>query len=867
MDESESEVEGPGTGPNSGLLERLRAKGPRGTRYEFLGELGRGSMGAVLEVWDSELRRKLAMKVILRQTHDSSGDSGSESGSDEASVDPRMFERFLEEAQITGQLDHPGIVPVHEVGLDATGRVYFTMRLVRGEDLRAVFGHVASGHDGWNQVRALNVVLRVCEAMAFAHAKEVIHRDLKPANVMVGRFGEVAVMDWGLARVLGAEDLHDLRVRPEAPPKPSGSSLVRTERREGESRDPDSPLLTMDGDVVGTPSYMPPEQARGELDRLGPHSDVYAIGAMLYQLLAGAMPYVPEGARVSPHTILAAVLHGPPPALESLTPRTPPELVAICEKAMAREIEERYPTTEALASDLRAYLEGRVVAAYETGTWAETRKWILRNKALAGSLGAAVLAIILGLVGFGLKTREANAATLEAQAQATRSSELAAAEAAAKQVALNEKQRANELRDSAVARADALWTIQELAEFRRESSDLEFAYAQKRSGVEWWLETARGLVDGRAADEAAGIPRHPGLADHQRLLAEIRLSALPATAEEKDADGQRITWSFDDREKLWWNEQLSQLEADLVELGDRIAVAERCAKSPEAQRLWAEARTAIRAHSKYDGLELNPQLFLLPLGPDSDSGLWEFAHLLTGDAVVRGEDDKLVLKDETGLVFVLLPGGRLPVQDREEPGPLNEVDLVPFLMSKYEMTRGQWSRISAGWTGKYWNDGGPQHPADGVSWDDCQVHLGELPGWVGLPSEAQWEYGCRAETRTPWWPGADKALLRGAANIDFDKSDSDYGKPFAVGTLKANLFGLHDVHGNLWEWCQDPYESDLPPRLRDGLRDELGSAPRVGRGGTFSFHASGARSAYRDYIKPEYRNNRLGLRPSQGITP
>jgi len=129
----------------------------------------------------------------------------------------------------------------------------------------------------------------------------------------------VYVMDWGLARVLGREDKHDLRLRPEAA---TSASVVRTERREQRDSTPDSPLVTMDGDVVGTPSYMPPEQARGQLDKLGPHSDVYAIGAMLYQLVTGRLPYVPAEGRVSQHTILAAVLRGPPESVESLAPRT-----------------------------------------------------------------------------------------------------------------------------------------------------------------------------------------------------------------------------------------------------------------------------------------------------------------------------------------------------------------------------------------------------------------------------------------------------------------------------------------------------------------------------------------------------------------
>jgi serine/threonine protein kinase len=148
------------------------------------------------------------MKVVLGH-----GDPGK---GETPPVDEKTLGRFVEEAQVTGQLDHPGIVPVHEIGVDAEGRVYFTMRLVQGDDLRAVFEQLRAGQGGWTQTRVLGVILKVCEAMAFAHAKGVIHRDLKPANIMVGRFGEAYVMDWGLARVLDREDERDIRVR--APP-------------------------------------------------------------------------------------------------------------------------------------------------------------------------------------------------------------------------------------------------------------------------------------------------------------------------------------------------------------------------------------------------------------------------------------------------------------------------------------------------------------------------------------------------------------------------------------------------------------------------------------------------------------------------
>jgi len=372
-------------------LGRLAEHAGGSVRYRAKGEVGRGGMGAVLRVWDEDLRRHLAMKVVLGE-------------------DAKHLARFLEEAQVTSQLDHPGIVPVHELGLDAEGQVYFTMKLVKGRTLREVIELASEEREGWSRTRVLEVVLKICDAMAYAHDKGVIHRDLKPANIMVGRFGAVYVMDWGLARIQGREDPRDVRIlEPESP-----SSSLRSVRQDETDSSPDSPLVTMDGDVVGTPAYMSPEQAEGRLEALGPRTDVYALGAVLYHVLCGHMPYVKPGTKASTYAIWHWVRTGPPEPLHTAAPEVPAELVSICEKAMAREPGARFASMEALADDLRAYLEGRVVRTYETGAWAETRKWVRRNKLLAASVAAALLALIAGI-----------ATTLVLRQRAERSAELA----------------------------------------------------------------------------------------------------------------------------------------------------------------------------------------------------------------------------------------------------------------------------------------------------------------------------------------------------------------------------------------------------------------------------------------------------------
>jgi serine/threonine protein kinase len=361
------------------LLRRLRIKRGGFERYRIEGEVGRGGMGVVLRVWDDELKRHLAMKLMRP------GEPGATPATDASTVG-----RFLDEAQVTAQLEHPGIVPMHELGLDETGSLYFTMRLVKGSDLGAVLALARSGAEGWNQTRALGVLLKVCEALAYAHSKGVIHRDLKPANVMVGRFGEVYLMDWGLAKVLGVEERAHA-----APREASAIDDIRSERSAAAT--PGSPLLTRSGHALGTPAYMPPEQARGDLAAMGPHSDVYSMGAILYHALTGHAPYAESARTLEPHQVLARLLREAPARVETLAPGQPPELIAICAKAMARAPAERYPSVAELADDLRAYLEHRVVKAHRTGALVELGKWVERNRRFAAASAAALILAVSGL--------------------------------------------------------------------------------------------------------------------------------------------------------------------------------------------------------------------------------------------------------------------------------------------------------------------------------------------------------------------------------------------------------------------------------------------------------------------------------------
>jgi WD40 repeat protein/serine/threonine protein kinase len=371
------------------------------SRYTQLGEIARGGMGIVLRVRDRTLDRTLAMKRMLAPPSE-----------DDGGIEVARFARFMEEAQITAQLDHPSIIPIHELGEDEEGRTYYTMRLVKGRALSEVLAEVhgtADAADGvrerlspapsstsWNLPRLVGVLVRVCQTVAYAHAKGVIHRDLKPANIMVGDLGEVYVMDWGLARMAGRKDVRDLRLRL-GQAGVDGLTTVASTRMEAGDTLLDGPLETMDGAILGTPAYMAPEQAAGRIEEVDFRSDVYALGAILYEVLAGHPPFMAGGKLRSPRAVLSAVCAGAPENLGQVNARIPPELVAICEKAMCREPGGRYASCLDLAEELQAFLDNRVVKAHQTGPAAEARAWVRRNPALALAFLVALGAIIGGL--------------------------------------------------------------------------------------------------------------------------------------------------------------------------------------------------------------------------------------------------------------------------------------------------------------------------------------------------------------------------------------------------------------------------------------------------------------------------------------
>ncbi len=339
-------------------------------RYHVVRPHAKGGLGEVHVAFDNELQREVALKN-LRPRHADRIESRN---------------RFLREAKITGQLEHPGIVPVYGLGQQHDGRPYYAMRFIRGNSLQDAideFHREANAqHDRLMDRRLLELYklvrrfLDVCNAVEYAHSRNVLHRDIKPANVMLGPYGETLVVDWGLAK----------------PFTRSGGSVSIDEaddEHSGEILD-ESGVQTVVGRAVGTPQYMSPEAAAGELHRLGPASDVYSLGATLYCLLTGQAP-MPGDLPMT--TILERVQAGDFASPRSVAPHTPPALEAVCLKAMAVRPEDRYPTVRALAEDLEHWLAGEPVSAYPEWIGKRAWRWGNRHPWVVGSVG-----IITGLV-------------------------------------------------------------------------------------------------------------------------------------------------------------------------------------------------------------------------------------------------------------------------------------------------------------------------------------------------------------------------------------------------------------------------------------------------------------------------------------
>ncbi|MFN7734090.1 MAG: serine/threonine-protein kinase [Pirellula sp.] len=351
---------------------------PTTERYRIVRDLARGGLGKVSVAHDDELDREVALKEIQRR----------HSGRRESQL------RFLTEARITGSLEHPGVVPIYSLGNFSDGRPYYTMRLIKGKTLAARIKEERiaqlKGRAYEHAIRPLvNHLIDVCNTIAYAHSRAVLHRDIKPTNIMLGKYGETLVVDWGLAKANES----------------AGSDPMQSETPLAELMESGS-QATEFGSVIGTPSYMSPEQANGWVDQIDTRSDIFSLGATLYHILTGSAPY--EG--FSRDDIVDRARKWELQPLRSLQPAVPRELNAICLKAMAKNRDDRYASAKDLAEDLERWSAGEPVAALPEGPIRSTLRWTRRHQpALLSGLAMS----LLGLVGMTFLYGKAERARLD----------------------------------------------------------------------------------------------------------------------------------------------------------------------------------------------------------------------------------------------------------------------------------------------------------------------------------------------------------------------------------------------------------------------------------------------------------------------
>lgn len=929
-------------------------EGPGRSGYRLLDELGRGGMGVVYRARQERVHRDVAVKTIRPDRADK--------------TDLRCM--FASEARITGFLDHPNIVPLHDLDVGDDGQLFMAMKLVGGRSWHEL---LRSGEPGLD--RNLEILAAVTNAVAFAHSQGFIHRDLKPGNIMVGEFGEVLVMDWGLAVAF----------------------------REIEGAPPGVPSTATARGIAGTLRYLAPEMAEGDGSRLGPWSDVFLLGAILYELVTGHAPNVGRDGE----EILANIRAGRQP---ELGPEVPAELAAICRRAMSRDASERYPDASAFGEALRAHgshresrvLTARALADLESVSrgdapapstdpaWQDAiagfsqalRLWPGNPEAAAGldrarlafaaaarasgdlALAAAQLEGVDGVEAEDL--RRAIDVDADRRARSARTNRrlraalvgglvLVLVGLAIGNVVLDrERDRADEAaevarRNAARWRA-ALGDIQRLSDVQVLSRLLEERDALWPAGP----ETAAAI--GAWSVRAEGLRER--LPEHRRVLEELRAHALPPTEAQRrqafadeltrlarlsemaaafdnaaDEGGRRAEhlleeldnlegeiedideelarerpWFFDDDVLQWNHDVLAALvrgitalhapdgAADEIRRRLELAAGLRDATVTDHAEGWARTASRVAADDRFGGFALPAQIGLVPLGPDRKSGLEEFVHYPTHDGPLPSRDAKgrLEIDERTGLVLVLVPGGTLRIGPRQAPtqrdieGPVQEVELAPFFIAKYEMNQAQWLRFSGANPSFYHPEfrlrGGRRstlmHPVEQVTWTEATDVLRKLG--LALPTEAQWEYAARAGSETAWFTGDDRDSLRGFVNIadatarragapwptvsDWPDHDDGFATHAPVTSLEPNPFGLHSVHGNVWEWCRDVHGVlHYPVRKGDGERLPSRGHTRAMRGGGFTDAVMNTRSGHRSYEVPDYQGNDLGVRPVRGL--
>jgi len=877
--------------------------------YRILRMIGRGGQGDVFEAEDKRMKRKVALKVLPV----TSGAGGE-----------RLL-RFRREAEVASRLNHPGICPVFE--MDVHDDVpYLVMPLVPGEPLSAwlALKRVALGEEAFASIPdVLQLVEDIARALHVAHEAGIVHRDVKPANVMVDEHGgHPVVMDFGIAR----------------------------DSQEG------VPTLTATGELLGTIPYMSPEQLEGRaVDR---RTDVYSLGVLLYECLTFRLPFEAPSQQAAILATLRSPTPDPRKINHEVSRDLKVVVELALEKRPEARFATALSFAEELRRiRLNEPIMSRPVStATRFRRWTARNPLLAGTTMTAFVALAAGLAVTLSLLGE-LRVESTKKARALVDKQAALEGKQDALEE--KQAALEAEQAAvvetRAALDEVLWLADltrfvqltseifALWPprperVDEIESWLRRARDLagrREMHAQrlerlKEGGRRWaegdeppkslWVREDIEKLELLRANRAAVLAELDELAgrlDKQEVIAlkQRQLSLIETTIERR---GQRVRehhsvtmetsegrWRLKQQRDLVWGIDVllsgNKFGRTIAHVEHMLAIAttlERDTIEAFAEE-WGAAIGEIADPEicpAYAGLEIEPQLGLIPLGRDPRTGLHEFAHHLTGPPPTRDPDSgELNVTEHTGLVLVLLPGGtfNMGAQGQGRPNldpragvdesPVRAVTLDPFFLSKYELTQAQYLYFGNQRPSRFGPGGGNpvtlRNPVETLTWERARNSLNFLD--LAFPTEAQWEYGARGGSETPWWTGEEPGSLAGAANVaDLAMGRSVFGKNRAlepdlddgceghcpVGRFEPNAFGLHDTAGNIREWCQDVWgDYKNAPRAGDGLRAAGDDLFRVCRGGSFLTTATECRASARARYAPQHADYDIGVRPARRV--